>query len=466
MTFQQFLLILRARRWVVFGILGGVVLLTLVISLVLPKQYTAAAQLVVDMKMTDQLGTPQALQGYLATQIDIIGSERVALRVVSMTGMDKADESSDIRKQWRDETNGVGGDRGFQLWLAILLRKQLDVRPSTIRESNIVSISYKAPDPAFAAAIANAFTQAYIATNLDLKVDTARQNAEWFGEQIKGVREELENAQRKLSAYEQEHGVLAGDGRFDVENMRLSELNSLLSTAQSQLADSTSRQSEVGSAESLPEVMANPVIANLRTELARLEAERSSASEKWGPNHPQIRELTEKISEQRQRVSVETQRVASSLGTTSRISTARLKEITEAVERQRARVLELKKHRDQMMVFQRDIENAQVTYNAVAQREAQMSLESQMQQTNVSVLTHATPPLEHSSPKLLLNTVISVFLGTLLGVGMALLLELRDQRVRGSEDLMQDTDVPLLGVVPGLEKPRSGFRAFRRPAAA
>ncbi|MDR2015854.1 MAG: chain length determinant protein EpsF [Azoarcus sp.] len=463
MTFQQFLLILRARRWIILTILGCVVLLTVAISLVLPKQYTATASLVVDMKITDQLGTPQALQGYLATQIDIISSERVALRVVSVTRMDQVPS---IREQWRGETNGAGGDRGFQIWLAALLRRQLDVRPSTTRESNIISISYKAPDPAFAAAIVNAFTQAYIDTNLELKVDPARQYVQWFGDQTKEVRETLEKAQRKLSAYEQEHSILAGDGRFDVENMRLAELSSQLSAAQGQRAESSSRQSQAGSAESLPEVMGNPVVASLRTELARLEADRSQLLERLGPNHPQIRELSEKISEQSQRVASETQRVASSLGTTSRISTARIKEITEAIERQQARVLELKRHRDQIAVLQRDIENAQRAYDLVTQRLAQTNLESQTQQTNVSVLTPATPPLEHSSPKLLLNTVIAVFLGVLLGIGMALLLELHDQRVRGIEDLAQYADIPLLGTVPGLEKPRFGFRVLRRSVAA
>jgi uncharacterized protein involved in exopolysaccharide biosynthesis len=177
--------------------------------------------------------------------------------------------------------------------------------------------------------------------------------------------------------------------------------------------------------------------------------------------------LSEKITEQRQRVAVEIQRVANSLGTTSRISTARIKEMTEAVEKQQTRVLEFKKHRDQIAVSQRDIENAQRAYDLVTQRLAQTSLESQTQQTNVSVLTPATPPLKHSSPKLLLNTVISVFLGILLGVGVGLLLELRDQRVRGSEDLVQYMDIPLLGIIPGWEKPpRSSFRALRRPAAA
>jgi len=464
MTFQQFLLILKARRWIITAILASVVLLTLVISLLLPKQYTATATLVVDMKVTDPLlGTPQALQGYLATQIDIIGSERVAQRVVALTRMDQVPS---LREQWRDETKGVGGDTGFRVWLGVLLQKRLDVRPSTTRESNVVSISYQAPDPAFAAGIANAFSQAYMETNLALKVNPAQQYAQWFSDQTKGVRDKLEEAQRKLSAYEQEHGVLAGDGRFDVENMRLAELNSQLSAAQGQGAESGARITEAASAESLPEVMSNPVVASLKTELARLETDRGQLSERYGPNHPIMLELNEKIAEQRQRVASETQRVVRSLGTTSRISTARIKELEEAVKQQQTRVLELKKHRDQLAVLQRDIENAQRAYDLVTQRLAQTDLESQAQQTNISVLTPATPPLEHSSPKIVLNTIVSIFLGALLGVGVALLLELSDQRVRGTEDLMQDTDVPLLGIIPGLEKTRSGFRAFRRAAAA
>jgi capsular polysaccharide biosynthesis protein len=96
----------------------------------------------------------------------------------------------------------------------------------------------------------------------------------------------------------------------------------------------------------------------------------------------------------------------------------------------------------------------------------QTNLESQVTQTNISILTPATPPLNHSSPKVVLNTIIAVFLGILLGIGVALLLELSDQRVRGSEDLMQNMDIPLLGVIPGWDKPRSSFRAARRQAAA
>lgn len=457
MTFQQFLLILRARFWVIAGILAGVVLITLLISLMLPKKYTATTALVVDSKSSDPLMgamlPSQMMPGYLATQVDIINSQRVAQRVVALIGMDQVPL---IQDQWREATQGQGDIR---VWLADLLTKSLEVKPS--RESSVINVSYTGTDPQFAAAIANAFAQAYVETNLELKVEPARQYAQWFNDRTKGLRDDLEAAQRKLSEYEQTNGIIAGDGRFDVESSRLAELNSQLVMVQGQRADSRSRQSQAGAAESLPEVMANPLISGLKSDVARLEAQRGQLLGRLGANHPEVAKVDAEISSLKQRVATEIQRVASSLGTTTRISAAREAEIAAAVEEQKTRVLELKAHRDQIAVLQRDVENAQRAYDLVTQRLAQTSLESQTQQTNVAVLTPAVAPLNHSSPKLALNLVLSVFLGSLLGVGVALLLELIDQRVRGEEDLLQLVGVPLLGVVPSAAR-RSRFSPFGR----
>lgn len=459
MTFQQFLLILRARFWVIAAILVVVVGTALAVSLWLPKQYTASTSLVIDAKSSDPLMgammTAQMAPGYLSTQVDIIGSTRVAQRVVALTQLDQVPL---LQEQWREATEGRGS---MQVWLAELLKKGLVVKPS--RESSVVSISFTGNDPAFAAAIANAFAQAYIETTLELKVEPARQYAQWFNERTKGLRDDLESAQRRLSSYEQEHGIIATDGRLDVETARLAELSTQLVMVQGQRADSRSRQSQAGAAESMQEVMQNPLISGLKADVARAEAQRQQMLGRLGPNHPEIAKIDAELSSLRSRVASETQRVASSLGTTSRISAAREGEIATAVEEQKARVLELKSHRDQIAVLQRDVENAQRSYDLVTQRLAQTSLESQTQQTNVAVLTAATAPLRHSSPRVSLNVVLALFLGSLLGLGAALLLELIDQRVRGAEDLNQLAGVPVLGTIPAAGRTRGLF--YRRAAA-
>lgn len=107
MTFQQFLLILWARRKLVIRVFGGTVLTVLIISLVMPKQYTATTSLVVDVKSPDPIAgmVMQAMMapGYMATQIDIINSERIAKRVVKLLGFDK---NQDAVEQWQDDGEG------------------------------------------------------------------------------------------------------------------------------------------------------------------------------------------------------------------------------------------------------------------------------------------------------------------------------------------------------------------------
>jgi uncharacterized protein involved in exopolysaccharide biosynthesis len=85
MTFGQFLSILRARWWLVLLIFFLAVGITLGVSLILPKQYKAVASVVVDSKpdpVSAMVYGSTVLPGFMATQVDIIQSDRVAQRVV------------------------------------------------------------------------------------------------------------------------------------------------------------------------------------------------------------------------------------------------------------------------------------------------------------------------------------------------------------------------------------------------
>jgi succinoglycan biosynthesis transport protein ExoP len=70
------------------------------------------------------------------------------------------------------------------------------------RESSVIALSYRAPDPRFAAALANAFVQAYIDTALELRTDPARQYAAFFDTRSKEARDVLEKAQARLTAFQ------------------------------------------------------------------------------------------------------------------------------------------------------------------------------------------------------------------------------------------------------------------------
>ncbi len=461
MSFQQFLLILRARWKLAAATLLAVLVLTLVVSLLLPKQYTSAVAVVVDVKSPDPimgLVLPGlAAPGYMATQVDIIQSDRVAQRVVENL---KLDQSPAIQEQWREDTNGRGNVR---VWLAQLLRKKLDVKPS--RESNVIDISFTGVDPRFAAAVADAFARAYIDTNLELKVEPAKQYASWFDKRTQALREDFEKAQAALSKYQRETGIVAADERLDVENNRLVELSSQLVAVQAQAFESQSRQRQAqGTAAILPEVLQNPLIQGLKGDLARAEAKLNELAGQLGKNHPQYQRTADEVQSLRHKLETETRQVAGGVGTANRVVQQREADIKAALARQKEKVLEIKKQRDEVTLLQRDVESAQRAYEAVNQRLTQTNLESQTQQTNIVILNPASEPIEPSSPKILLNLVLAVFLGSLLGVGLALLLETLSRRVRSADDLAMVLDAPVLGVLEGKAVRRRLFG--RSPAAS
>jgi succinoglycan biosynthesis transport protein ExoP len=442
MTLHQFLLILRARYRVALLIILLAISAALAVSLLLPKKYTAQTAVLVDIRTPDPVAGGAPLQGvvapsYMATQVDIIGGDRVAQRVVKML---KLDETPTTKERWMEATEGRGTLEG---WLADSLQKRLDVRPA--RESNVINITYKGSDPEDAANIANAFAQAYLEINLALKTEPARIYAEWFDGQTKTSRAKLEEAQARLSEYQQKAGIVSSDERVDYETTKLADLSSQLTTVQGDTTDSQSKRASRG--DTIAEVMQSPLINGLKADVARQEAKVQETSVRLGENHPERQRAESELAALKSRLNSETARINASIETTYRVGKDRERELQGAVGAQKARVLALNKQRDELNVYRRDVESAQRAYEAVSQSASQTRLQSLTNQTNVVRMNVATPPVNPSSPRLLVNLLIAAFGGTLLGVACALLLELTNRRVRSAEDLVQMLGLPVLASI-------------------
>ncbi|MBI5750784.1 MAG: chain length determinant protein EpsF [Hydrogenophilales bacterium] len=459
MNFTQLLLILKARYRIVLFALLVTVSTTLIVSLLLPQSYNATTTLVVDFKGVDPLSglmqPAQLMPGYIATQTEIIKSHNVALKVVEAL---KMTQSPVVREQFAEATGGEGDIRD---WLADRMLRALEVQPS--RESTLIQVEYKGADPQFAATVANAFAQAYIQTNLELRVEPARLTTTWFDAQIKQLRDNLEQAQAKLSAYQKEQGVVASDERIDVETARLAELSSQFVVAQAQTYDSVSRRNQ--SHEALADVMNNPMVQGLKADLARSEIKLSEMESKFGKNHPQYQRLQTEVDTLRGKLDTEIKTATQTVSTTARLSQQRESDFRGALAAQKARVLSTKQKRDEMSVLLRDVENAQQLFDQATRRNGQTRLESQTTHTDIAVLNPAVPPAKPSSPKILLNLMASLVLGGFLGLGLGFLMEMIDRRIRSEQDLVEALDIPVLGVLSGGESKRRRLPWDKLPGA-
>lgn len=469
MSFQQFLAILWARKWIVQFTLLVTVATAVALSLLLPPRYTATTTLVIDYKaldpVTGALLPAQLMPGYMATQVGIIQSHNVGVKVVNNL---KLAQIPAMQEEFLSAAEGKGR---IEDWLAELLIKYLSVEPS--REASIINVSYTGNNPDFAAAIANAFARAYIDTNLELRVEPAKQMATWFDGQIATLRENLEKAQARLSAHQREKGIHAADERLDVENAKLQELSQQLVIAEAQVSDTGSRKRQLDgfitsgqSPESLPDVLANPLVSSLKNQLSAAASRLNQVSGQLGPNHPEVQRATAEVQSLRAKLNEEIQNAAAGITNQYRIATARAAELRRGVEQQKQRLLTGNIGRDEMAVMIKEVETAQRALDTASLRFTQTNLEGQITQSNIAVLNPAIPPLNPSFPKLLLNTALAVVLGGILGVGFAFLREMMDRRVRSLEDLIQIEGMPVLAVLSKAPKRRRFFGLFGRRAPA
>lgn len=446
MTLSQLLSILRARWVLAVSVLAFTVVATLVVSLLLPKQYRATAQVVVDTRPDAIVGTP--LPGinsptYVLTQVDVIRSRRVLIRAIRNL---KLPETAAIREAWLTATKGEGS---IESWLVDSIQKALEVAPSP--NSNVVSVSFTSQDPRYAATIANAVVQAYLQTMLEMQVDPAKVHASFFEKRLKDARDALEAAQTRLSAFQRDKGIIATDERLDVETARLNELSQQVVALQVLLAETSSRQAQAqGSAsDRLQDVVTNPALASIKADIGRSEAKLQELSSRYGDQYPQVIELKASIAEMRSRLDAETKRVTGSVGVTNTMTRQREAEIRAALEAQRTKVLRMKDVRDEGAVLLRDVNSAQAAFDLVSQRLNQASMESlSTLGSNVSRLTEAEVPLAPSSPNIGLNVALAGALGLLLALGTGLGAELLDRRVRTIDDVTVGLGLPVLGVVP------------------
>jgi chain length determinant protein EpsF len=442
MNLAHFLAVLRARWLSAVVVFGAVIVASALYLVFATRVYTATASVLIDAK-PDPVSTMLyggATPALINTQIEILRSDRVAQRVIQNL---KLADLADMRSAWASAKSGLT----IQEWLTETIENGVDAKVNS-PGSNVINISYRSSDPRFAATIANAYVQAFLETSIELRVDPARQYSGFFTDQQKETRTALENAQNKLSAFQREKGIIGSDDKFDLEMSRLTALTQELVAIQTARVDASTRQGAAGNASQLSEVLSNGTVSGLKNDLSAAELKLQELSSRYGDKHPQVQEARAAVAQLRAKIARATSDVTGAIGVDARVSHAREAEIQAAVDAQRAKVLQLKETRDQVAVLQRDVDNAQRTYDTVYNRASQTNLESQNRQANATVISQATTPAMPSSPKVLSVIVLGFAAALALGIGTALLQEQFDKRMRTTSDAFDFLGLPVIGIMP------------------
>lgn len=457
MTFSQLIAILAARRKIILITFFSVVSITVLYNILAPKEYTASTKVLLNTKVVDPVTgislASQMMDSYMATQLQVLQSDSVALEVVRRLGLTN---NPTIQKRFQESNNGVGD---INLWLAHLLVGKLNV---IFTKSNVIEITYSASDPQFAATIANAFTDVYMEKSIRLKTEPAQKAANYLNQQVQALRDDLTQAQLKLTTFQKEHGITSNDDRVDVESARLSEMSAQLSVAQAQLVEANSRYNDVKqNASDSPDVAQSAIVQNLKMELSKAESSLASIADTVSKNHPQFISLSSQIEKLKRQLSDEITKVASNVNGTANITKERVAVLKQQVEQQKQKVLALNQLRGEMMGLQNDVLSAQAAMENANKLYGQNNIEGESGQGNIALLDTATPPFDPSKPRIFMNTFFSVLAGIFLGLLLGMVTELLNRRIRGTQDLADLVDAPVF-VIGNTHKNKKLLTKFTR----
>jgi len=262
----------------------------------------------------------------------------------------------------------------------------------------------------------------------------------------------LEDAQSKLTAYQQKEGIVSSDERLDTENSRLKDLSGQLVDAQQATRNAVTERQKLeevlnsGAAlTTFGPVASNSVVQNIKSEIRDLQGQLVQNSNSLGKNHPKMKKLYSELAAARARLELEIQSITDGISNAADLSSERERDLGLSLEAQKQLVLDLKNQHDRIAVLKREVETAQATYNAALTQLNTTSMQSMVDQTNVSIIDRANIPRRHSSPDLVKNLAFGILGGLMLGIGLAVLMELFSRRVHYKEDFTVELDIPLLG---------------------
>ncbi|MFD1034548.1 GNVR domain-containing protein [Sphingomonas hankookensis] len=432
---------LRSRMMLVITVAGAIFALAVVLALVQPRKYVSTSSLLVDLTQTDQSDntTPQSasiIDSIIGTQVSVLKSELVLDEVTRRSGL-------------ITEPNNQAAFEQAQKRIASNLNVVTD------RQSNVISISFVDEDPEVAARIANLFADTFLQKQVELRVNPARVNAQWYDARTAEVRGRFEQAQQRLTDFQRANGILGID-RMDLEAERMKSLTAELSAAGAAAADA---RAKAAGAANMPEVASALSVQGIQQQVATKAAEVAQLSKTLGPNHPQMRAAQAELSTLQGQLGSARGVQASALSGAGVAAQRREADLRARLAAQQERMLRMSSVQDQLAVLQRDVDAARQTYDTVRARFNDASIKTEVSRANTTILDRASAPLLPFKPNLILWIIGGALLGVLSGIGLALVLEILSPRVRSASGLAKATSTDVLADLANL--PRSG-RALRR----
>ena len=466
---QYFRIALR-WKWLILGSIALALLLGIVITLLATPRYTASTSLEISregvrvVNMDDiQPETQAGDMEFYQTQYGLLRSRAIAERVtrelrladnVEFFSMFGVEEALDITAAGIPSRTTQARELRQRKATDILLAN-VDISPT--RLSRLVAISFTSPNPSFSAQVANAWATAFIESSLERRFEATAYARHFLEQRLEQLRRRLEESERQLVGYASSQQIINipipsadGTARPQERSLAADSLAALNAELAQAVADRIRAQSRVqGSAGgAAPEALANQAISLMRQRRAEIAAEQSRLLTQFEPEYPAVQALAAQLRQIDQSISREEARVQRTIQNGYNDSMQRERALSSQVENLKQEFLDQRRRGIQYNIFQREVDTNRELYNGLLQRYKEIGIAGGIGANNISIVDRAQVPDRPSQPRPLINLLLALLGGTVVGVGLALAREQIDETIADPADLDRKVGLPFLGAIP------------------
>lgn len=468
-------LVIRKRRILLISMALGLAALAVTAGLVRGKRYTATGEVQIQPGSASDLKQSissvlnsgmSSLDIIIESDIRVLQSEKVLTEVAQTLRLQDNPDFLGGRKTLTIRTSLfesrtvplLHGDLSnpyvHDAVLKILLRH---LTVSRVPRTQMITISYASSSPNLSSEIVNALENQFIEDNFTSHYNSTQQVSKWLTAQMDDLRSIVQSSQNRMVDLQRKLGVLALDPTHSLMVQEIADLQKGVSDATEQrvLAEARYRilkslpsDQIQGSPTSIGTDGTQPLLSTLRAQRASAYADLARLQPVYGPNYPQVKQLTaqvnaltKEIGEQEARV-VEEARDAYGLSQTAE---------DQAKGMFNDKVQELFGQRDdlvQYMLLSQEYDSNRHMYESIVARLREAAVDAGLDAADISVVDLASLPVEPSSLSPAELGLIGLLFGAFGGLTLAMFIEKMDTRLRDAHEIQEILGLPSLAMIP------------------
>ncbi len=476
---SDYLRVLYKRRWVAGLAFLAVFVYGGVNSLKKTPIYEAGTQLLIDVEMRRPTSLNAVLQDnttwydddFYQTQYRILQSRALAWRTIEALGLATPPPAEAGPAPVRAP--------GVLDWLAGLLGAPRRIEPPAgdettwqsqqvdgflgglivepVRNSRLVNVRYRSPDPLLASRAANALAEQYKMQGLSLRLLASEEANAFLSEQLEDQRERVQQAEEALQAFKERYGAVAvTDGQSEIQVQKLTDLSGELTQArltriekEAMYQQLVKLQSNPDSLQTFPAIVTNQLIQKTKADIAALESQDAQLlAQGLGPNFRERVAIASQLESKQRELQAQTDQVVQSIRNEFEVARAQEESLAEQFRAQTNESLAVDRQGIQYATLEREATSARQLFNNLMGRAQETGVTGEYRGSNVQVVDVAEVPRAPVLPNRRRDLTFALMAGLVLAIGLAFGLEYLDNRIKTPDEIKSHLNLAFLGLVP------------------